>query len=273
MIFMKIFFLAVILLLAGCAAPATEHVFLITIDGARPDILQEVETPFIDKLIEAGAAYSFDSQTVCPSLTPPTHASLFTGVTPDLHEYYYPGDDPQIQTIFERFEARGYSTLLLDGKGGRIRGLERGVRYYEGSVNHYHLFADGTLAVDSVVMNSFIGLFARSQPFFSFILLPAVDYSGHTYGADSQQYAASISNADAAIGMLLEYLVATDIFENSVIVIVADHGMTGFHHSDCTPTDMAIPIIKYGNGFSAGEYSWNITDVPLSLIQMFDLLD
>lgn len=250
-----------------------DHIFIITMDGARPDILQDANTPNIDLLISKyGASYSFNSKTVCPSLTPPTHASLFTGVVPRIHGYFNSGNNPRVKTIFERFEERGHTTALVDGKGGRIRGLERGVSFFSGGTNHHQYFTQGIPHVDSMVMDLLIDIFDEHRPKLSFVLLPVVDYSGHKFGHESFEYKNAISEADFAIGNLIEYLKENNLWDRSALVIVADHGMTGFHHGNCYPTDMTIPIIKYGSPFEAGEMPpQSITEISIDILNMYQI--
>ncbi|MFT4311135.1 MAG: alkaline phosphatase family protein [Candidatus Woesearchaeota archaeon] len=272
--FRLIFVVLLSLSIIGCVPQQVpEHIFLITIDGARPDIVQSTYTPNMDILISNyGAGYSFNSTTICPSMTPPTHASLFTGVLPWVHGYYYPGDTLRTKTIFELFEENGYSTALVDGKGGRIKGLERGVSFYRGEINHYALFEKGDIYVDDKVMSLLIEIFEYKRPTLSFVLLPAVDYAGHLFGHESLEYSSAIFYADFAIGSLIQYLKDNSLWEKSAIIIVADHGMTGFSHGNCYPTDMAIPIIKYGSFFDRGEIApQSILDIPLEILDLYGI--
>lgn len=56
----------------------------ISIPGFRGDYLEKAETPFFDKVVEAGAG-SNKLRPNFPCLTFPAHATMATGVTPDKH--------------------------------------------------------------------------------------------------------------------------------------------------------------------------------------------
>ena len=56
----------------------------ILVDGCRPDALQQANTPNIDRLWQSGA-YTWTAQTVMPSVTLPSHNSMFRSVPPQKH--------------------------------------------------------------------------------------------------------------------------------------------------------------------------------------------
>jgi len=59
-------------------------VIWISIPGFRGDYLEKAETPFFDKIVEAGAGTN-KLRPNFPCLTFPAHATMATGVTPDKH--------------------------------------------------------------------------------------------------------------------------------------------------------------------------------------------
>src|SRR5258708_7112785 len=84
-------------ILTGCTHPATEsktapppllrplNVVVVTIDTLRPDHLRcygysKIETPNVDSIAQAGVL--FENAVTQTPLTPPSHASIFTGLYP-----------------------------------------------------------------------------------------------------------------------------------------------------------------------------------------------
>ncbi|GAI34082.1 unnamed protein product, partial [marine sediment metagenome] len=104
-----------------------ELVILLTIDGCRADKLVEANTPNLDSLAADGSAALY-CITIFYSYTSRAHASLLTGAYYEVHQYDE-GGDPMAETICEAFEEAGERTAFIDGKGGRILGLERGASY------------------------------------------------------------------------------------------------------------------------------------------------
>ena len=63
---------------------ARGKVAIISIDGLRPDALLTVGAPNILALADRGA-YTWQARTIMPSLTLPSHVSMLSGFTPDVH--------------------------------------------------------------------------------------------------------------------------------------------------------------------------------------------
>src|SRR6187399_1197326 len=83
-------------LLAGCQPQKPKpvalrplNVLLVTIDTLRPDHIHcygypDVETPTLDALAQRGVL--FENAVAQTPLTPPSHASIFTGQNPNVHK-------------------------------------------------------------------------------------------------------------------------------------------------------------------------------------------
>src|SRR5882724_4447364 len=86
-------------ILTGCTHPASEskkvppalrplNIVLVTIDTLRPDHLHcygysNIETPNLDSIAQSGVL--FENAVTQTPLTPPSHASIFTGLYPTAH--------------------------------------------------------------------------------------------------------------------------------------------------------------------------------------------
>lgn len=261
--------------LAVGAPSELRYVVIITIDGCRPDKLQEANTPNIDALIAQGAAYSWSAQTVYPSKTPQAHASLFTGAKPETHGFYSPGDDLKAETIFQVFENLGMRTLLFDSKGGRINGLQADVAVVRNTKDYRWIGPSWQRGSEDPeanlrVMEDALEDFMEGWITLMFVLLPQTDTMGHLYGHTSEQYLKAIETADQAIGMLVDNLRARGWLDETLIVITADHGMTGTDHGTDDPGDMTIPLIFFGPNVPPGEFgNGEIIDVAPTISALF----
>src|SRR5262245_37892647 len=109
---------AAILVFAGTAVavPRVEHVFVISIDGANPEIMQRSEMPVLKKLMKAGA-HTRVAKTITPPLTLPAHTSMLTGVGMEKHKVTWNNFSQtngvvEVPTIFSVARQAGYSTAM-----------------------------------------------------------------------------------------------------------------------------------------------------------------
>jgi len=106
--------------LAGLAAPRAEHVFIISIDGGKPEVIKQVPMPELMKLVKEGA-YTWQAETIKPSLTLPSHTSMLTGVPMEKHgitwnSWVATNGIIKIPTIFTAAKLAGISTAMFVGK-------------------------------------------------------------------------------------------------------------------------------------------------------------
>jgi len=96
------------------------HVVIISIDGMRPDALDQADTPTMDKL-RARGAYCPHAQTVKTSETLPGHASMLTGMLEDKHGIlwglpYIGWPGMKGPSLFSEAHDAGFSTAMVFGK-------------------------------------------------------------------------------------------------------------------------------------------------------------
>lgn len=217
--------------------PAPPRVVIISIDGLRPDALQQTAAPNLLGLAQRGA-YSFLAQTTFPPVTLPSHVSMLTGYAPDAHGVdwndYQPKRGPitSVPTIFTLAHNRGLRTVMVVGKE-KFKHLE-----VPGSLDVFAYVTEG----DQAVVNRAI---AESAAGFDllFVHLPNTDYFGHAVGWMSPTYLFQLTRTDEAIGRLLAALP-----KDAVVFVTADHGGHGALHGANIPEDMTIPWIMAGPG-------------------------
>jgi predicted AlkP superfamily pyrophosphatase or phosphodiesterase len=173
-------------------------VFIIVIDGLRPDALQRAQTPNLDRLWQSGL-YSWTAQTVMPSLTLPAIASLLSGVPPERHRILWNHWAPElgrisVPTIFEIAQSENIPTVAFVSK----RKLE-------------HLFHPQTplFVVNNDakrVIEEAVQYIAEHRPRLVFLHLSDVDDAGHRYGWMTVRQLQAVERVDEALGLLLENL-------------------------------------------------------------------
>jgi predicted AlkP superfamily pyrophosphatase or phosphodiesterase len=224
------------------ALPTTpyEHVILIVVDGVRPDTLVGADTPNIDNLAASGS-FTWNAWTVTPSVTLSAIPSIFTGATPEVHGVTDWHGEIHAETIVEVFEEAGLPCAIV-GQDPILGGYSATycTGFYDDSDPAEHFMS---IAIDLLRENDF---------YFIAIYDPVPDHMGHSYGSSSPEYREAIEDADYHIGRLVENLKELGVYENTLIVITPDHGMTGRSHSGGYETDMRIFSIWHGPGVKQG---------------------
>jgi predicted AlkP superfamily pyrophosphatase or phosphodiesterase len=82
------------------------------------------------------------------------------------------------------------------------------------------------VAVDSCIMDAVIRLSATEDPDFTFVNLGTVDGLQHVDGPNSPAALAAVAQADQQVGRLVDYLKESGKWQDSVVMIVADHSFS-----------------------------------------------
>ncbi|MGH2521530.1 MAG: alkaline phosphatase family protein, partial [Anaerolineales bacterium] len=223
----------------GASPERSRRIVIISIDGLRPDALQMASAPNILALAQRGA-YTFEAQTIFPSVTLPAHAAMLSGYPPEAHGLtwndYRPAEGHiRVPTIFSIAQEAGWRTAMVVGKE-KFAHLA-----LPDSVDAYVFARQG----DQDVANQAI---TQAQAGFDvmFVHFPNTDYFGHLFGWMSERYIAEISNTDEAVGRLLAAFP-----EDTTVILSSDHGGHGLTHGANIPEDMTIPWIIAGPGVLA----------------------
>src|SRR5712671_3583316 len=258
---MRIFFFLVCCHLALVSGAAGEprpdkasgrDVFLIAIDTLRADHVHcygynRVQTPSLDQLAKQGIRFT---QAFTPSpITNSSHASILTGLLPSSHgvsDFGVPLASSHL-TLAEALKKRGYGTaafigaVILDTKA-LAPGLDRGFDFYDNFpaqsetksrwgrverrgmevVQHVETWLNAHPAGPHFV---WVHLYDPHDPY-----EPPPPYS-EIY--KDRLYDGEIAYADSALGHFLAYLKTHGWYDNSLVVVVGDHGEgLGEHQED-----------------------------------------
>ncbi|MCX6896762.1 MAG: alkaline phosphatase family protein, partial [Verrucomicrobia bacterium] len=116
----RIVVIAALGVFAAAATPRTEHVFIISLDGGSPAVMQRSRMPVLQTLVCEGAV-TWTAQTIRPSITLPAHTSMLTGVRMEKHGVTWNDWLPtnglvRVPTVFTAAKAAGFSTAMFVGK-------------------------------------------------------------------------------------------------------------------------------------------------------------
>jgi predicted AlkP superfamily pyrophosphatase or phosphodiesterase len=246
---------------------------LIILDGCRPDALQGAHTPHIDSLWQSGA-YTWNAQTVMPSVTLPAHTSMFRGVSPQKHgvgaDNIYVPSASKFPSIIEVAKLANHSTAMFYS-WEQLRDLSN-----PGSLDiSYFVSAVYGEDNDTPIAQAAAAYLVNKQPDLCILYLGDIDITGHLYGWMSAEYIAAIEDNDRAVGLVLDALETASLREHYTLLIQADHGGHDTDHGTDRPEDMTIPWLLNGIGVKRGH---NITsavsllDTPATIAHILDVV-
>ena len=216
------------------ATAAPVRVVIVSIDGLRPDAVQQVNPPNLTALAKRGA-YTWQAQTITPSNTLPSHTSMLSGYLPTRHgitwdEYLPANGTIKVPTIFIAARRAGRRTAMVAGKE-KFNTLR--------DTAEVDVFVGGTRADPDVADQAVAQIYAGVD--LLVVHLPDVDLSGHATSWMSTTYKDKIAKADEALGRILNALP-----ENTTLILTADHGGHAIGHGTTDTLDMSIPWIIAG---------------------------
>ena len=237
----------------NCVCSEEKYVFLITIDGLRPDAISKINTPNLAKLLQK-SSYSLNASTVFPSLTMPSHTSLVTGLDVKNHKHtlndykkinkllnqkkYLP-----IDTIFTYGKLNNLKTTFICGKD-KLRFLINPSPEY--NISCYDIYNDRDNTIQNIT-TTFTSTFKTKKNKINFIHYPEPDLSGHINGWMSYKYIESLKKVDIEIQKLIVLLENEMSDNNYLLIITADHGGTENTHGSKSKEHMTIPWIANGS--------------------------
>jgi choline-sulfatase len=280
------------LVLASCGTeppPEPVHnVIVITLDTVRADHIgtygfEGASTPNIDKLGSEGTLFT-NAIAVAP-ITMPTHSSIFTGKYPHNHGVRNNGSfrlGQENVTLAERFSEAGRQTgamvsaVVLDSKYGLDQGFDTyDDNLYAGGDQPMFMFKEITANVTIDKALRWIDDRDESKDFMVWM---------HLFDAHAEYqppppydvlfldnpYDGEIAWLDSQLGRLFDELKAKGLYENTTIVLTADHGDSLGDHGEFTHgifvyrSTTHIPLIIRGPGIKPQRVKEVVSQVDIT---------
>ncbi|MEM7205078.1 MAG: sulfatase [Planctomycetota bacterium] len=253
--------------LADVTGAAPRNVILIAVDTLRADRLscygyERPTTPHVDALAEDGVR--FDQVAANANWTCPSFASIFTGVVPSRHGVFSYGPQTPLpsglRTLAERFRDHGFATQAIAYKpalydGGYEQGFDVALTVPRLAVRGDDNLAEALEWLEAnATGRNFLFLhfddphqpFTQPEPFDTAYRRDAdgpelsLPFSAHRLGeqeddpairaAVRELYDGEVAFVDDCIGRFLAALRQRGLYDDAVIVFVADHGEQLWEH-------------------------------------------
>lgn len=233
-------------------------VVMVSLDGFRADYMQKINPPNLKKIIKEGI-YSLGMIPSFPSHTFPNHLTLATGRRPSNHgilsnKFY---DEVRKET-YDAFDISADDSSWYQGdpiwnvveKNGML------AHTYQWAASEVHVNAQDptcyapysskvTTPQRVNIVMEWLKLPAEKRPHYINTYIAIIDTAGHAHGPDSKEVKDAVLEADQEIGRLWNFIRASDLPIN--LVIVSDHGMQ---------TNDQDKIIFLGNKADLSGFKW-----------------
>ncbi len=249
--------------------PPISRVLIVTFDGLRPDAIAAANMTNVLALMQSGA-YTLNAQTIMPSSTLPSHASMLTGMCPAKHivrwnEYVPENGFARGTDIFDLVHGAELQTAMVVGKE-KLRQVTEPVS------TDFFAFIDETDKIDDFTT---IERLAIDQIKIGFNLMlvhfPNGDLAGHEEGWMSRQQLKAYAKDDRSFGLILQALKDRGMYDDTIIIVTADHGGHDSSHGTNAPEDMTIPWVISGPRVYPGQLTAQVHTMDTAATAAFVL--
>jgi len=275
------------------------NLLVITLDTVRADRIgaygyEKAETPHLDELARKGVMFE-NCYTPAP-LTLPAHCSLFTGRYPLGHRVRDNGtfflNEDEV-TLAEMMGQREYKTYAVIASFVLLAkfGLDQGFSEYDDSLNFDELLHNFYSEIPADVVYAKFNRWLKKkgqQRFFAWVHFydphapyePPEEYRKNR-GSLSDLYDGEVAHTDVYVGKIVEDLENDHRLDDTLIVIVGDHGEAFGEHEEyghsvfCYEENLKVPFVFFNPRlFPEGlliKDRVNLIDILPTLSEMFGM--
>ena len=235
-----------------------KHVVMVGFDGLAGNTVEAAQMPTLKALMEQGA-WTLQARSILPSSSACNWASMYMGVGPEMHGYNtwgsrvpdFPsvavganGVFPTFITILrEKFPKMNICSFYeWDVQGDLID--NKAVSY------HKHVPMGENRGRD--ITDAFIACIKEQKPEFSMCIYDSPDHEGHRHGWKSEVYMNRLVELDAFLKEIIEATKVAGIYENTLFMVVSDHGGIEKGHGKTSMDEMEAPLVFFGPGVKKG---------------------
>lgn len=255
-----IFALAFLMLFADASLAAkwkAKHVVLIGLDGWGAYSVEKADMPNVKKLMSEGA-YTLKKRSVLPSSSAVNWASMYMGAGPELHGYTEWGSQtpelpsrvvnengifPTVFSLLRESDPKAEIGCICEWAGIRYVCDTLSLNYDKHVTEKPQNPATTRYAVDYI---------KSARPALVNIVFDEPDHVGHAEGHDTPAYYEKLKELDGYVGQIVQAIKDAGIWDDTIIIVTADHGGIQKGHGGKTMAEMETPFIIAGKGIKKG---------------------
>ena len=210
---------------------------------------RNASTPNMDALFANGAV-TYDALSMDPTISAENWGAMLLGLTPLVHgltngwisgHEYTNKEFPSVFTRIRRAFPEAYLASVCNWDP---------INY--GIVEH-DVDVDLATADNDDLLNPIIIEKVMKKPKFLFVQYDDVDGAGHGHGYGTPDYLKRIEATDALIGQVLDAYRAAGIYDETLFIIIADHGGIRHGHGGYTDEEKYIFLGAAGRGLQKSQ--------------------
>lgn len=231
---------------------------IIGLDGLGSAYMDTLQIPVLRGLMAEGS-YTLHKRSVLPSSSAINWASIFTGQPTEIHGYTrWNSQRPDIPCAYD--DGRGIPPTLFTICRDQ-RPEAKIIALYEWDGVKYCL---DTLAFDEFrcvapdkadnerTTEEVIACLTGERPDLFYVHYDSPDHEGHSFGFGSQEYQSKVELLDTYVGRIIDALKEAGLYDDTVIVVISDHGGIVRGHGKASLEELEAPIIIAGPGINNG---------------------
>lgn len=258
----------------------TGHVILIGLDGMGSAYFDPDELPTIKSLMDEGC-WTLSKRSAFKTSSAINWASMFMGAGPELHgytEWYSRTPELPSRMVNENGIFPTINSILReqrpDSEIGAISEWET-IKFLVDSlaVNYYECASDWE-ENPSHLTEMAISYIKDKKPQMFTIVYDQPDHVGHSRGWGTEDYHQVVNHYDGEVARILQAVKDAGIWDDTTIIVTADHGGIGTGHGGIEPQSYETPFIIAGKGIAKkGEFTESMMqyDVAATIAALFGL--
>ena len=235
-----------------------KHVILIGFDGMSANSIKDgVAMPTYRSMMKKGS-YTLKTRSVLPSSSAANWASIFMGASPEQHGFntwgsQKPDFDSRELTENNLFPDIFYLIRQIEPEAELAHIYEWGGMYYLADNKSIDNVRQATLSgID--IKNSVapaVDYIKEEKPNFCAIIFAEPDGAGHSKGWESDEYYSTLNHLDNSLQAIIDAVEEAGMLDETVFVLVSDHGGIGTGHGGATMDEMEVPLVFFGKGIKS----------------------
>lgn len=230
---------------------AQTHVVVLGFDGMSGAGVQQTATPHFDE-IKRNGAYTYKAESVIPTVSSPNWAAMINGAPPKVNGIKsndWERTDITNKSYCGQKKGEIFPTIFKVLRQQKPNAVIECVYEWDGFAR-----LANTEAMDTIISTDgeyetcqkACELIRKDKPDFLFVHFDHVDHAGHAIGHNTDEYYKSIQVADSLTGLVIQALKDAGIFDQTYIIITADHGGIRKGHGGLSRAEIEIPWFVSG---------------------------